>query len=316
MQPNLQPVPEKEEARRLVEIEMAATNGMLYTLDPHSVLLDVETLQGHAHPTQGKFGGLGIVIEMDKKNRITVKRPMPDTPAIRVGIKPKDHIVRINNESTVNMTLNEAVDRLRGDVDTNVDVYVERDDHAGPRSSRIMRAFIRPPADRSPAPRVLAASGRSARAGPAGEDRLLPHADFRPTARATWPRRWRCSSSEKVKGIIMDLRGNPGGLYEQAQKVCRRVHQGGTLVSMVGVGGAQRKDETRSTAAMSRRCRWRCWSTRTRPAPRRSWPARSRTSIAASSSERTPSARGRFRCCSTSSRRSLSVTSPRTTSSA
>ena len=100
MQPNLQPVPEKEEARRLVEIEMAATNGMLYTLDPHSVLLDVETYKDMRTQTQGKFGGLGIVIEMDKKNRITVKRPMPDTPAIRVGIKAKDHIVRINNEST------------------------------------------------------------------------------------------------------------------------------------------------------------------------------------------------------------------------
>ena len=113
VQANLQPVPEKEEARRLVEIEMAATNGMLYTLDPHSVLLDVETYKDMRTQTQGKFGGLGIVIEMDKKNRITVKRPMPDTPAIRVGIKAKDHIVRINNESTMNMTLNEAVDRLR-----------------------------------------------------------------------------------------------------------------------------------------------------------------------------------------------------------
>ena len=85
LQPNLQPVPEKEEARRLVEIEMAATNGMLYTLDPHSVLLDVETYKDMRTQTQGKFGGLGIVIEMDKKNRITVKRPMPETPAIRRG---------------------------------------------------------------------------------------------------------------------------------------------------------------------------------------------------------------------------------------
>src|SRR3954466_9154724 len=131
VQPNLQPVPDKEEARRLVEIEMAATNGMLYTLDPHSVLLDVETYKDMRTQTQGKFGGLGIVIEMDKKNRITVKRPMLDTPAIRVGIKAKDHIVRINNESTTNMTLNEAVERLRGDVDTNVDVYVERDSAPG-----------------------------------------------------------------------------------------------------------------------------------------------------------------------------------------
>src|SRR5262245_23007831 len=155
VQPNLQPVPEKEEARRLVEIEMAATNGMLYTLDPHSVLLDVETYKDMRTQTQGKFGGLGIVIEMDKKNRITVKRPMPDTPAIRVGIKAKDHIVRINNESTVNMTLNEAVERLRGDVDTTVDVYIDRDNQPGTKKFTITRAFIRPPAIDPPA-RVLA----------------------------------------------------------------------------------------------------------------------------------------------------------------
>jgi carboxyl-terminal processing protease len=162
VQPNLQPVPDKEESRRLVEIEMAATNGMLYTLDPHSVLLDVETYKDMRTQTQGKFGGLGIVIEMDKKNRITVKRPMPETPAIRVGIKAKDHIVRINNESTVNMTLNEAVERLRGDIGTNVDVYIERDASPGVKKFTITRASIRPPAI-------------GARPG-SDQGRLLPHA--------------------------------------------------------------------------------------------------------------------------------------------
>ena len=242
VQPNLQPVPEKEEARRLVEIEMAATNGMLYTLDPHSVLLDVETYKDMRTQTQGKFGGLGIVIEMDKKNRITVKRPMPDTPAIRVGMKPKDHIVRINNESTVNMTLNEAVDRLRGDVDTNVDVYVERDGVAG-REEVHHHARLHPPAvDRS----AGAHPGRVRRRRGSRRPRSATStcSTSRPTAPAIWPTRWRCSISEHVKGIIMDLRGNPGGLYEQAQKVADAFIKSGTLVSMVGVGGAQRKDET------------------------------------------------------------------------
>jgi carboxyl-terminal processing protease len=62
---------------------------MLYTLDPHSVLLDVETYKDMRTQTQGKFGGLGIVIEMDKKNRITVKRPMPDTPASAWASRPR-----------------------------------------------------------------------------------------------------------------------------------------------------------------------------------------------------------------------------------
>jgi len=241
VQPNLQPVPDKEESRRLVEIEMAATNGMLYTLDPHSVLLDVETYKDMRTQTQGKFGGLGIVIEMDKKNRITVKRPMPDTPAIRVGIKSKDHIVRINNESTMNMTLNEAVERLRGDVDTNVDVYIERDTAPGVKKFTITRAFIRPPAIDPPA-RVLAVPAGPGQ--PAAKIGYFHMQHFSANSAGDLADALALFEREKVKGIIMDLRGNPGGLYEQAQKVSDAFIKAGTLVSMVGVGGAQRKDET------------------------------------------------------------------------
>ncbi|HLK89432.1 MAG TPA: MXAN_5808 family serine peptidase [Polyangia bacterium] len=241
VQPNLQPVPEKEEARRLVEIEMAATNGMLYTLDPHSVLLDVETYKDMRTQTQGKFGGLGIVIEMDKKGRITVKRPMPDTPAMRVGMKAKDHIVRINNESTVNMTLTEAVDRLRGDVDTSVDVYVERDGAGGTKKFTITRAFIRPPSIDPPA-RILAVPGGAGQ--PAAKVGYFHMQHFSANSAGDLADALALFDREHVKGIIMDLRGDPGGLYEQAQKVSDAFVKTGTLVSMVGVGGAQRKDET------------------------------------------------------------------------
>src|SRR5688572_2927373 len=243
VQPNLQPVPDKEESRRLVEIEMAATNGMLYTLDPHSVLLDVETYKDMRTQTQGKFGGLGIVIEMDKKNRITVKRPMPETPAIRVGIKAKDHIVRINNESTVNMTLNEAVERLRGDIGTNVDVYIERDASPGVKKFTITRASIRPPAIDPPA-RVLLVPSAPGQAPTKVGYFHMQH--FSANSAGDLSDALSLFEREKVKGIIMDLRGNPGGLYEQAQKVSDAFIKAGTLVSMVGVGGAQRKDETAS----------------------------------------------------------------------
>jgi carboxyl-terminal processing protease len=243
VQPNLQPVPEKEEARRLVEIEMAATNGMLYTLDPHSVLLDVETYKDMRTQTQGKFGGLGIVIEMDKKNRITVKRPMPDTPAIRVGIKAKDHIVRINNESTTNMTLNEAVERLRGDVDTNVDVYVERDTSPGIKKFTITRASIRPPSIDPPA-RVLAVPAAPGQA--AAKVGYLHMQHFSANSAGDLSEALSMFEREKVKGIIMDLRGNPGGLYEQAQKVADAFIKTGTLVSMVGVSGVGTQAATAS----------------------------------------------------------------------
>jgi len=240
IQPRLRPVAAKDAARHLVEIEMTATNGMLYTLDPHSVLLDVDSYKDMRTTTQGKFGGLGIVIEMDRKGRILVKKPMPDTPAMRAGLKAKDHIVRINNESTVNMTLQEAVDRLRGEPGAPVDVYIERSNPVAAKKFTIVRDFIHPPAI-DPAPRVLtvpAAGGQPA--AKIGYFRVL---SFSANTDSDLARALAFFEREKVKGIIMDLRGNPGGLYDQAQKVADAFIESGVIVSMVGVGGAQRKDE-------------------------------------------------------------------------
>ncbi len=240
VEPRLRPVPTKDHARHLVDIEMTATNGMLYTLDPHSVLLDVDSFKDMRTTTQGKFGGLGIVIEMDRKGRITVKKPMPETPAIRIGIKAKDHIVRINNESTMNMTLQEAVDRLRGDVGSPVDVYIDRTGLQAPKKFTIVRDYIRPPAI-DPPPRILAvpATGNQ----PAAKIGYFRIVSFSANTESDLTKALSYFEREKVKGLIMDLRGNPGGLYDQAQKVADAFIESGVLVSMVGPGGAQRKDE-------------------------------------------------------------------------
>jgi carboxyl-terminal processing protease len=240
IQPRLQPVAAKDAARHLVEIEMTATNGMLYTLDPHSVLLDVDSYKDMRTTTQGKFGGLGIVIEMDRKGRILVKKPMPDTPAIRAGLRAKDHIVRINNESTINMTLQEAVDRLRGEVGAPVDVYIERASAPAAKKFTIVRDFIHPPAI-DPPPRVLTVPASSGQ--PAAKIGYFRVISFSANTESDLTRALAMFEREKVKGIIMDLRGNPGGLYDQAQKVADAFIESGVLVSMVGVGGAQRKDE-------------------------------------------------------------------------
>ncbi len=241
IQPRLQPVEPKDEARRLVEIEMAAANGLLYTLDPHSVLLDVESFKDMRMTTQGKFGGLGIVIEMDKKGRITVKKPMLDTPAIRAGIRARDHIGRINNESTVNMTLQEAVDRLRGEVGAPVDVYIDRDGVSGTKKFTIVRDSIRPPAIDPPA-RVLSLAASPDK--PGGKIGYFRISSFSANTERDLMEALGMFEREKVKGLIMDLRSNPGGLYDQAQKVADAFIESGVLVSMVGVGGMQRKDET------------------------------------------------------------------------
>jgi carboxyl-terminal processing protease len=240
VQPNLQAVAPRDEARRLMEVEIAAANGMLYTLDPHSVLLDVESFKEMRTQTQGKFGGLGIVIGMDPKGRIVVKKPMPETPAIKAGIKAKDHIARINNESTINMTLTEAVERLRGDVGSPVDVYIERAGVDGARKYTIVRDSIRPPAIDPPA-RVLSTVAKPNE--PVAKIGYFRIVNFSANTERDLMEALSMFEREKVKGIIMDLRGNPGGLYDQAQKVADAFIDSGVLVSMVGVGGAQRKDE-------------------------------------------------------------------------
>jgi carboxyl-terminal processing protease len=109
----------------LAKVEYAAVNGMLGTLDPHSILMDPEQARDMDVSTSGKFGGLGIVIRMIER-KLTVVKPMKDTPASRKGIKAGDHIVRINNEPTENLTSNEAVDRMRGDPKTGVTLWIER----------------------------------------------------------------------------------------------------------------------------------------------------------------------------------------------
>src|SRR5262252_4315171 len=110
----------------LRDVEYAACNGMLHTLDPHSVLLSPEAYKEMNLSTSGQFGGLGIVISI-RDQQLTVINPMPGTPAGRAGVKKYDRITKINSESTLNMGLNEAVQHLRGAPGTKVTVWVHRD---------------------------------------------------------------------------------------------------------------------------------------------------------------------------------------------
>jgi carboxyl-terminal processing protease len=243
IQPNLSPVPPEDSNRRLVNIEISASNGMLYTLDPHSVLLDVDAFKDMRTAPAGATGGTGLVIETDHPSgRILIKKPMADTPAMRAGLKPGDHIARIGNESTANMTLQEVVNRLRGGVGAPVDIYVERAGLSTPRKFTIRRDYIRPPAIDPPA-NILVAPVVGAKAGAKiGYLRLV---SFTFNADVEVAKALAFFEREKVNGIVLDLRANPGGLYDQAKKVADAFIGSGVIVSMVGAGGtgARRKDE-------------------------------------------------------------------------
>src|SRR4051812_36803617 len=134
----------REEDLDLRDVEYAAVNGMLRTLDPHSVLLTPDVYNDMRTSTRGQFGGLGIVIAL-REGLLTITRPLPGTPAERAGLLKQDRIVKIDDESTLNMPLDEAVKRLRGTPGSSVDVWVRRDGAQGwqkPKKIKLTRAII------------------------------------------------------------------------------------------------------------------------------------------------------------------------------
>ena len=202
----------------LAAVEYAAVNGMLQTLDPHSVIMDPEAAREMDVSTSGKFGGLGIVIRMiDRK--LTVVRPMKGTPAFKKGILAGDHIVKIDSEPTENLTLNEAVDRMRGDPGTPVTLTVERKGETQLRRFELVRDVIRVESVIYKALakgvgyiKVKQFSSSTGKEVAAAMDELR---------------------GQGAQGWILDLRGNPGGLLEQAIAVSDLFVDAGTIVTTV-----------------------------------------------------------------------------------
>ncbi len=202
----------------LAQVEYAAVNGMLSTLDPHSTLLDPEAAREMDLTTSGKFGGLGIVIRIvDKK--LTVIRPMKDTPAWRAGVKAGDHIVRINSDTTENLTSNEAVDRMRGEPKTPVTLWVERKGGTGLLRFDLVRDVIRLESVQS---KLL-----DKNVG------LIKIKQFSSTTAAEVAQAMDDLSARGARAWVLDLRYNPGGLLEQAVEVSDLFVDSGTIVTTV-----------------------------------------------------------------------------------
>jgi carboxyl-terminal processing protease len=220
----------------LREVEYAACNGMLHTLDPHSVLLSPEAYKEMNLSTSGQFGGLGIVISI-RDQQLTVINPMPGTPAGRAGIKKYDRITKINNESTLNMGLNEAVNHLRGAPGTKVTVWVHRDGEGGwpgAKPFELTREVIR-----------VQSVEHKLLEGNVGYVRLK---QFQANTTADLESALAdMKKSGELKGLVLDLRGNPGGLLEQAAKVVDKFIQEGPLVATVGNPSEGREEKVAHT---------------------------------------------------------------------
>jgi carboxyl-terminal processing protease len=216
------------------DIEYAAVNGMLSTLDPHSVLLRPELYREMKLSTKGEFGGLGFVIQMREGN-LTVVRVLPKTPAHRAGILKDDQIKKIGEESTVNMDLNEAVSKLRGAVDSKVTITVERKGWDKPRVMTLNRAMI---SIESVQHKLLAQNVGYVRLknfqGNTTRDLEAALADIRKQAEA---------KGSPMKGLVLDLRGNPGGLLEQAIQVSDTFLSSGVIVATVGLSDKLREEK-------------------------------------------------------------------------
>ncbi len=222
------------------DIEYAAVAGMLSTLDPHSVFLQPEQFKEMKLQTKGEFGGLGFVISM-RDSQLTVVKVIKDTPAYKSGIKARDRITKIEEQSTVNLDLNDAVSRLRGKPETKISITVLRKGWPAPKRMVLTREIISIPsvearlldAGLTPTSPKAFVAGIKIKTfqGNTSHDLMRALTDLRSEAKA---------KGGQLAGVVLDLRGNPGGLLEQAIQVTNAFVDHGTIVTTVGYSDKMR----------------------------------------------------------------------------
>jgi len=199
-----------------------AIKGMLETLDPHSSFMPPEMFKETQSEMKGRFEGLGIEITI-KDGVLTVVAPIEDTPAHRAGILAGDQILMIEKESTKNMTLIDAVKRLRGPKGTKVTITIMREGFSKPTEFTIVRDVI---PIRSVRYELLDKQFGYIRISQFQEK---TDADFDKALKALED-----ETKGKLMGLILDLRNNPGGMLDQAVKISDRFIDSGVIVSIAG----------------------------------------------------------------------------------
>jgi carboxyl-terminal processing protease len=208
--------------RKLIE---DAINGMLTALDPHSSFLNARSFRDMQVQTRGEFGGLGIEVTMEN-GLVKVVSPIDDTPAARAGLKPNDLIVQLDGEPILGLTLQEAVEKMRGPVNSAIKILIRRGD-AAPFEVTLNRAVIR------------IQSVRSRVEGELGYVRITSFTEQTDAGMRAAIAKMREQLGPKFKGLVLDMRNNPGGLLDQAIAVSDAFLERGEIVSTRG----RRSDE-------------------------------------------------------------------------
>lgn len=198
-----------------------AINGMIRSLDPHSAFMTPDLYKELEVETQGQFGGIGIEITL-LKDILTVISPIEGTPAFNAGVKSGDQIIRIDGKTTKDITIMEAVKKLRGPKDTKVIITIMREDMSTPKDITLTRAIIQIKSVRY---KILEDNIAYIRIASFHEKTAE---DLRKALRET---------SEKLrpmKGLILDLRNDPGGLLTQAIEASDMFLTSGVIVSTRG----------------------------------------------------------------------------------
>ena len=196
------------------ELIYSALKGMLNSLDPHSEFMDAEKYNELKNDTEGTFGGVGIVIGM-RDNFLTVISPMEDTPAFKAGILTGDRIIKIEGKSAEKLSLPDAVKRLRGAPGTDVNITVLHPSSGQVRDIKLTRAEIK-------VDTVKDTNGK--REFPLGEDKIgyIRLTQFGEQTTTELDDALKKLDKQGMQAMILDLRNNPGGLLDQAAKVCER----------------------------------------------------------------------------------------------
>ena len=210
-------VEEPDEAK-MVE---AAINGMLASLDPHSSFMNAKQFEDMSIQTRGEFGGLGIEVTMEN-GVIKVVSPIDDTPASRAGVMANDLIIKLDGEEIQGLTLNEAVDRMRGKVGAPISLTIKRGEQE-PFDMKLVRDRIR-----------VQSVKYNIEANDIGYVRISSFTEQTQEGLEKAMAHFNTTLGDKAKGYIIDLRNDPGGLLDMAISVSDTFLDRGEVVSTRG----------------------------------------------------------------------------------